>query len=290
VNHPDTAVIAFTGSLGVGLGINRQASETPPGQGHIKRVVCELGGKNAIIVDEDADLDEAVHGVVTSAFGYQGQKCSACSRVIVLESIHDAFLTRLIEATRSLKIGPVEDPGNAVGPVIDDKARQGILGYIDKGKQEARLAYATDVGPLADEGFFVGPHIFADVKPSATIAQEEIFGPVLAVLKADNLDHALEIANGTSFALTGGLFSRSPENIAKVRKKFRVGNLYINRKITGALVDRQPFGGFKLSGGGTKAGGPDYLLHFMVPRCITENTMRHGFAPEVGSVPAEGGL
>jgi RHH-type transcriptional regulator, proline utilization regulon repressor / proline dehydrogenase / delta 1-pyrroline-5-carboxylate dehydrogenase len=291
VNHRNASLIAFTGSRAVGLAINRQAAETPAGQDHVKRVIMEMGGKNAIIVDDDADLDEAVHSVVASAFGYAGQKCSACSRVIVLESIHDVFLHRLVEATRSLKVGPAEDPGCFVGPVIDDEARKRILESIEIGKREARLAYAAGVGPLADEGYYVGPHIFADVPPGAAIAQEEIFGPVLAVMKARDLTHALELANGTPYALTGGLHSRSPAHIARVRREFRVGNLYINRKITGALVDRQPFGGFKLSGIGSKAGGPDYLLQFVVPRVITENTMRHGFAPE-GSEPgaSPGGL
>jgi RHH-type proline utilization regulon transcriptional repressor/proline dehydrogenase/delta 1-pyrroline-5-carboxylate dehydrogenase len=279
VQHKDVAVIAFTGSRPVGLMINHQAAETPSGQDHVKRVITEMGGKNAIIIDDDADLDEAVHGVAASAFGYQGQKCSACSRAIVLESTHDAFLNRLIEATRSLKIGPAEDPGCFVGPVIDEEARQRILDYIAKGTREARLVYAADVGALSEEGFYVGPHVFAEVAPTAVIAQEEIFGPVLAVIKAQDLTQALEIANGTSYALTGGLYSRSPANIERVRREFRVGNLYINRKITGALVDRQPFGGFKLSGIGSKAGGPDYLLQFLLPRTITENTMRRGFAP-----------
>jgi RHH-type proline utilization regulon transcriptional repressor/proline dehydrogenase/delta 1-pyrroline-5-carboxylate dehydrogenase len=279
MEHLDVAMIAFTGSKGVGLLINRQAAQTPPGQDHVKRVLAEMGGKNAILVDEDADLDEAVHGVAASAFGYQGQKCSACSRVIVLEGLHDAFLSRLVEATRSLKIAPAEDPGCTIGPLIDEDARRRVLHYIETGKGEARLEYAGDVGPLAQEGYYVGPHIFSQVAPNATIAQEEIFGPVLAVLRARDLAHALEIANGTPYALTGGLYSRSPENIARVRREFRVGNLYINRKITGALVDRQPFGGFKLSGIGSKAGGPDYLLQFMLPRVITENTMRRGFAP-----------
>ncbi len=284
VNHRDVAVIAFTGSRGVGLSINRQAAETPAGQGHIKRVITELGGKNAIIIDDDADLDEAVHGVVASAFGYQGQKCSACSRAIVLDAIYEPFLNRLVEATRSLRLGPADDPGNAVGPVIDAEARRRILDYIEKGKREARLVYAADAGALADEGYYVGPHIFADVQPAAVIAQEEIFGPVLAVLRARDLSGALAIANGTSYALTGGLFSRSPDNIARVRREFRVGNLYLNRKITGALVDRQPFGGFLLSGTGVKAGGSDYLPQFMLTRTITENTMRHGFVPvESGS-------
>jgi RHH-type proline utilization regulon transcriptional repressor/proline dehydrogenase/delta 1-pyrroline-5-carboxylate dehydrogenase len=278
-SHRDVALIAFTGSRGVGLQINQEAAITPRGQDHIKRVIAEMGGKNAIIIDEDADLDEAVHGVVASAFGYQGQKCSACSRAIVLPGIYDAFLARAVEATRSLKITGAEDPGCAVGPVIDADARQRILDYIARGKQEAHLVFAADVGGLADEGYYVGPHIFADVPPQAVIAQEEIFGPVLAVIKARDLDHALGVANGTSYALTGGLYSRSPANIARARREFRVGNLYINRKITGALVDRQPFGGFKLSGIGSKAGGPDYLLQFVLPRTITENTMRRGFAP-----------
>jgi RHH-type proline utilization regulon transcriptional repressor/proline dehydrogenase/delta 1-pyrroline-5-carboxylate dehydrogenase len=279
VSHPDVAMIAFTGSRGVGLTINREAAQTPAGQDHVKRVLAEMGGKNGIIVDEDADLDEAVSGVAASAFGYQGQKCSACSRAVVLEPIYDAFLSRLVEATRSLKIAPAKDPGSTVGPLIDAEARRRVLDYIEKGKQEARLAYAGDVGPLTEEGYFVGPHIFAEVPPSAVIAQEEIFGPVLAVSKARDLSHALEIANGVPYALTGGFYSRSPANIARVRHEFRVGNLYINRKCTGALVDRQPFGGFKLSGIGSKAGGPDYLLQFLLPRTITENTLRHGFAP-----------
>ncbi|MCS6977734.1 MAG: L-glutamate gamma-semialdehyde dehydrogenase [Gemmatales bacterium] len=288
VTSKDTAIIAFTGSKAVGLLLNRQAAETPPGQDHVKKIICEMGGKNAIIVDDDADLDEAVHGVVVSAFGYQGQKCSACSRAIVLERIHDQFLERLIEATKSLRIGPAEDPSYAIGPVIDEEARQRILWYIEKGKTEARLAFAADVGTLADAGFYVGPHIFVDVPPTATIAQEEIFGPVLAVMKARDLDHALEIAEGTPYALTGGLYSRSPEHIAQVRRRFRVGNLYINRKITGALVDRQPFGGFKLSGIGSKAGGPDYLLQFLNPRVVTENTLRRGYAPLEGHARKHG--
>ncbi|HEY7159446.1 MAG TPA: L-glutamate gamma-semialdehyde dehydrogenase [Gemmataceae bacterium] len=281
VHHPDVALIAFTGSRGVGLMLNRQAAETTPEQDHIKRVLAEMGGKNAIIIDDDADMDESVHGVAASAFGYAGQKCSACSRVIVPEALHDAFVARLIEATRSLKVAPAEDPGCTVGPVIDADAHQRILATIEKGKGEGRLVYAGDAGALKDEGYYIAPHIFDDVSPAANIAQEEIFGPVLAVLRARDLDHALEIANGTKYALTGGLFSRSPAHIARVKRAFRVGNLYINRKITGALVDRQPFGGFKMSGIGSKAGGPDYLLQFVLPRTITENTLRRGFAPEV---------
>jgi RHH-type proline utilization regulon transcriptional repressor/proline dehydrogenase/delta 1-pyrroline-5-carboxylate dehydrogenase len=265
VQHPDVAMIAFTGSLEVGLWINRAAAES------FKHVICEMGGKNAIIVDDDADLDEAIKGVTASAFGYSGQKCSACSRVIVLESIYDAFLKRLIEATRSLKVGPAEEPGNFIGPVIDAKARDRILAMITGEKP-------VFAGEQPDGGFYVAPHIF-EARPDSRLAQEEIFGPVLAVMRTGNLDEALQIANGVKYALTGGFYSRSPGNIARVRREFRVGNLYINRKITGAVVDRQPFGGFKMSGIGNKAGGPDYLQQFCVPRTVTENTMRRGFTP-----------
>lgn len=282
VNDPRIALISFTGSRAVGLSINHDASETPEGQSHVKRVLAEMGGKNALIIDDDADLDEAVVGVRNSAFGFQGQKCSACSRVIVLEAIYDQFVARLVETTKSLTIAPAEDPGSMIGPVIDAEARDRILKAIESGKSEAELLFAGDVGALAEEGYYVGPHIFGNVSPDAKLAQEEIFGPVLAVIRARDLDHALEIANGTQYALTGGFYSRSPENLEKVKREFRVGNLYVNRSITGALVDRQPFGGFKLSGIGAKAGGPDYLLQFMVPRTITENTMRRGFAPGIG--------
>jgi RHH-type proline utilization regulon transcriptional repressor/proline dehydrogenase/delta 1-pyrroline-5-carboxylate dehydrogenase len=239
-----------------------------------------MGGKNAILVDDDADLDEAVVGVIKSAFGYAGQKCSACSRVIVLEGIYDAFVARLAEAARAVKVGPADDPETEVGPVIDADARRRILDYQQIAAAEGRVVYHGGAGPLADQGYFVGPMIVADVQPGARVAQEEIFGPILAVLKAKDLVDGLRIANGTAYALTGGLYSRSPANIERVRHEFLVGNLYINRGITGAQVDRQPFGGFKLSGIGTKAGGPDYLLEFLLTRCITENTMRRGFAPE----------
>ena len=285
VEHPAVAVIAFTGSRAVGLNINREAAEPRPGQEQVKRVIAEMGGKNAVVVDDDADLDEAVHGVVASAFGYAGQKCSACSRVIVPAGLHDVFLARLVEATRSLKVAPAEDPGCTVGPVIDDEAQARILRTIEQGKSQGRLVYAGDVGALAQEGSFVAPHVFADVDPSASLATEEIFGPVLTVLRSDGFARSLEIANGTSYALTGGLYSRSPAHIEEAKRRFRVGNLYINRKITGALVDRQPFGGFKMSGVGSKAGGPDYLLQFVLPRTITENTLRRGFAPTENETP-----
>ena len=283
VNHPDTAVIAFTGSLKVGLLINEQASRTPPTHSLVKRVIAEMGGKNAVIVDSDADLDEAVKGVVDAAFGYAGQKCSAGSRAIVLDAIYDQFLGRLVEATRSLTVSAADNPGASLGPVIDADSQARIRRFIEIGKKESRLAYEADLGPLADAGYFVPPTIFADVPETAGIAQEEIFGPVLSVMRAKDLDDAIRIANGTKYALTGGCYSRSPEHIAAVKRRFRVGNLYINRKCTGALVDRQPFGGFKLSGIGSKAGGPDYLLQFVLPRTITENQMRRGFAPETGT-------
>jgi RHH-type proline utilization regulon transcriptional repressor/proline dehydrogenase/delta 1-pyrroline-5-carboxylate dehydrogenase len=283
VTHPDVALIAFTGSLKVALLINEQASKTPGGQNFVKKVIAEMGGKNAVIVDADADLDEAVKGVVDSAFGYGGQKCSAGSRAIVLDGIYDQFLARLVLATKSLAVKPADDPGCSLGPVIDAEARTRILKYIEKGKQEARLAHQTDLGALAEQGHFVPPTIFADVPETAAIAQEEIFGPVLSVIRATDLDAAIRIANGTKYALTGGCYSRSPSHLEQVKRRFRVGNLYINRKCTGALVDRQPFGGFKLSGIGSKAGGPDYLLQFVLPRTITENQMRRGFAPETGT-------
>jgi RHH-type proline utilization regulon transcriptional repressor/proline dehydrogenase/delta 1-pyrroline-5-carboxylate dehydrogenase len=235
-----------------------------------------MGGKNGVIVDTDADLDEAVVHIIDSAFGYQGQKCSAASRLILLEEIHDRLLARLVEAVRSLRIGPPEDPRNIIGPVIDAEAKERIAGYIRIGKKEAKCVLEMDA---PKDGMFVGPVIFSDVDPLSRIAQEEIFGPVLSVIKARDFDQALEIANRSAFALTGGIFSRSPAHIEKARKEFRVGNLYINRGVTGAIVERQPFGGLKLSGIGSKAGGPDYLLQFLEPRTISENTLRHGFVP-----------
>jgi RHH-type transcriptional regulator, proline utilization regulon repressor / proline dehydrogenase / delta 1-pyrroline-5-carboxylate dehydrogenase len=280
VDDPRVDLIAFTGSRPVGLEINRRAAETKPGQDHVKRVIAEMGGKNAIIVDDDADLDEAVVGVLHSAFGYAGQKCSACSRLIVHEAIYDTFLARLADAAKVVPVGPAADPETIIGPVIDSESRDRIRRYHDIARTEGRVVVSVDVGSLADHGNFVGPFIVADIHPEARLAQEEIFGPVLAVMKAHDLDDALKIANGTEFALTGGLYSRSPANIERVKREFRVGNLYINRPITGALVDRQPFGGFKLSGIGTKAGGSHYLREFLLAKVVTENTMRRGFAPE----------
>ncbi len=280
VEHPDVSLVAFTGSRQVGLAINATAAEVSKrGSQQVKRVIAEMGGKNAIIVDSDADLDEAVVGVMKSAFGYQGQKCSACSRAIVLAEVYDAFLERLIAATASLQLGPADDPASSIGPVIDEESFRRIQRYIEVGKTEGRLVLGVNAGPLAEQGWFIGPHIFADVPPNARIAQEEIFGPVLAVIRATDLTEALQIANGTDYALTGGIFSRSPASLDRARREFLVGNLYLNRAITGALVGRQPFGGFKMSGIGSKAGGRDYLLQFVLPRTITEHTVRRGFAP-----------
>ncbi len=280
VEHPNVALIAFTGSRPVGLAINAKAAQiSATGIPMVKHVIAEMGGKNAIIVDADADLDEAVLGTIYSAFGFQGQKCSACSRVIVLESVYDVFVDRLVESARSLVVAPAEDPASNVGPVIDGEAQQRIQDYIELGRKEGRQVVSIDVGILADQGYFVGPSVFADIMPDARIAQEEIFGPVLAVIRVKDLDEAIRVANGTEYALTGGMFSRSPENLERIRTELRVGNMYLNRSITGAMVGRHPFGGFKMSGIGTKAGGRDYLLQFVLPQTITENTMRRGFAP-----------
>src|SRR5215469_5852254 len=278
VDHKDVDLIAFTGSREVGLKIWESAGITRPGQRELKRVICEMGGKNAMIVDADADLDETIMYSIYSAFGFQGQKCSALSRLILLEENYDRVMERLIPAAASLRIGNPAEPGIMVGPVIDEPAYRRILEYIEIGKKEANLAYqAKEVPP---HGYFVPPTIFTDVKPNMRIAREEIFGPVLSVLKVRDLDEALEVANGTDYALTGGFFSRSPENIDRVKARLEAGNVYINRSCTGAIVGRHPFGGFKMSGSGTKAGGEDYLLNFLVPRVVTENISRHGLAPE----------
>jgi len=276
VRHPGVHLIAFTGSRDAGLEILRAAYDHQPGQEHIKRVICEMGGKNAIIVDGDADLDEAIHHIIESAFGYQGQKCSAASRIILVDEIHDLVLERLVEAARGLKIGPPEEPRHVIGPLIDAAAHSKAIDYINLGKREGKCVLERKA---PSEGYFVGPAIFSNIEPNHRLANDEIFGPVLSVLKARDFDHALKIALHSFYALTGGLFSRSPAHIEKARREFRVGNLYINRGITGAIVERQPFGGLKLSGIGSKAGGPDYLLQFLEPRTISENTLRHGFVP-----------
>lgn len=282
VRDPRVAVIAFTGSKGVGLDILEAAGQVAENQPFVKKVVCEMGGKNAIIIDASADLDEAVLGVRQSAFGYQGQKCSACSRAIVVDSAHDTFLERLIESSRTLVIGDVMDPSTDVGPVIDKNAAVEIQRYIEIGKQEGKLELAQPIPEGLEEQtgrHYIAPHIFSGIQGNDVIAQEEIFGPVLAVIRVKDFDEALEVANSTEYKLTGAVYSRKPANLEKARRQFRVGNLYLNRGSTGALVGRQPFGGFGMSGVGSKAGGCDYLLQFVEPRSICENTMRRGFAP-----------
>jgi RHH-type proline utilization regulon transcriptional repressor/proline dehydrogenase/delta 1-pyrroline-5-carboxylate dehydrogenase len=281
VSHPDTAVVAFTGSRPVGLAINAQAAAASAATGSrlVKRVIAEMGGKNAIIVDDDADLDEAVMAVVQSGFGFQGQKCSACSRVILVDRVHDACVSRLADAVRSLRVGSAAEPGTRVGPLVDREAQQRVQSFIDLGQRTAREVVAVDVGGLADRGWFVGPHVFADADPASSLGQEEIFGPVLVVLRARDFDHAIELANGTSYALTAGVFTRSPAHLHEAAVSLQAGNVYLNRGITGALVRRQPFGGYRLSGIGSKTGGPDYLQQFLVPRTVTENTLRRGFTP-----------
>jgi RHH-type proline utilization regulon transcriptional repressor/proline dehydrogenase/delta 1-pyrroline-5-carboxylate dehydrogenase len=276
--HPDVSIIAFTGSRDVGIRLLETGARVAAGQGHVKRVIAEMGGKNAIIIDADADLDAAVPGVVQSAFGYQGQKCSAAARVIVHRRIHDAFVERLRDATHSLVIGDPREPGHVFGPVIDAAAHQRLQDVIRLGRQAAQLVTGARTD-MPETGYYVAPAVFAGVAPDDPLAQEEMFGPVTAVLCADDFEHALALANDTRYALTGGVYSRRPAHLERARAHFQAGNLYLNRKITGALVSRQPFGGFKQSGVGSKAGGPDYLKQFMDPVCITENTMRRGFAP-----------
>jgi RHH-type proline utilization regulon transcriptional repressor/proline dehydrogenase/delta 1-pyrroline-5-carboxylate dehydrogenase len=278
VGHRDVALIAFTGSQEVGTKIYAAAAATPGRM--LKRVVAEMGGKNAIIVDDDADLDEAVQGILVSAFGYAGQKCSACSRVIGVGRVYPRLVERLAEAARTLPMGPADEPGTVVGPVIDEASRERILGYIDLGKRLARPVLLREVDPALVRlgGFYVAPAIFADVPLTCALARDEIFGPVLSCMPAASFEEALEIATGLDYALTGGVFSRSPRRLAQARDAFRVGNLYLNRATTGARVGRQPFGGRQLSGIGWQAGGPDYLLQFVETRVVTENTLRRGFA------------
>ncbi|HZA00441.1 MAG TPA: proline dehydrogenase family protein [Acidimicrobiales bacterium] len=278
VEHPDVAVIAFTGSRAVGLDINQRAAVTQPGQRHVKRVIAEMGGKNALIIDDDADPDEAVPGAVVSAFGYAGQKCSAASRLIVVGSVYDRVVDRLAAATRELIVGHPSRPDVQVGPVIDEEAHKRVRRYVeDAAPRGTILAQHPDV---PEAGYFVAPTVVEVDDPDAPVACEEIFGPVLAVLRADDLDAAIELANRTEYGLTAGIYSRSPANIGRAAAELRAGNVYVNRPITGSVVGRQPFGGYGLSGVGSKAGGLDYLLQFLDPRVITENTLRQGFAPD----------
>jgi 1-pyrroline-5-carboxylate dehydrogenase len=273
VTDPRTRFVSFTGSKGVGLRINELAAKTPPGQRWIKRVIAEMGGKDAIVVADDADLDGAVAGVVASAFGFSGQKCSACSRAIVDAAVYEAFLAKLVPATRALALGDPVEPGTAVGPVINQKAVDKILGYAAIGRAEGRLL--TGGVRAAREGYFIEPTIFAEVDSRARIAQEEVFGPFLAVIRARDYDDALRIANDTEYGLTGAVFSRSAERLRRAEDEFFVGNLYLNRKCTGALVGGQPFGGFNLSGTDSKAGGSDYLLLFTQGKAISQKIAAH---------------
>lgn len=278
VGHREVDLIAFTGSREVGLGIVERAARTAPGARSVKKVIAEMGGKNAIIVDADADLDLAVAGVLQSSFGYQGQKCSACSRAIVLSDCYERFMERLTEAVRGVSVGPPEDPACFLGPVIEERAKERIGEWVALAGREGRVVVQV---PVPAEGFYVSPTVVVDLPAGSRLLREEIFGPLLAVVRVRDLDEALAVANDSDYALTGGLYSRSPASIRRVTEEFGAGNLYINRGITGAIVGRQPFGGFRLSGVGSKAGGPDYLLQFLEPRVVTENTMRRGFTPEV---------
>jgi len=266
VAHPRARFISFTGSRDVGLHINELAAKPQKGQIWIKRVIAEMGGKDTIIVDEEADLDSAVQGVLVSAFGYQGQKCSACSRAVVSEKLYDAFLQKLIPKVEAIKVGPADDFGNYMGPVISDKARQSILEYIEIGKKEGHLL--TGGGRAPGDGYYLQPTVIADVKPEARIFQEEIFGPVLAVSKARDFEEALAMANNSEYGLTGAVYSNNPEKLRAAADRFHVGNLYFNRKCTGAMVGAHPFGGFNMSGTDSKAGGPDYLLQFLQGKSI----------------------
>jgi len=276
VRNTNISFVAFTGSRNVGLKIWEEAGCTAPGQGSLKKVVCEMGGKNALIIDNDADLDEAIPAALYSAFGFAGQKCSALSRLIVLDEVYDTFVERFVAACGAIPVGDPAKPGTVVGPVIDADAQKKILGLIAQGKKEAKLAFQ---GSAPTDGYFIPPTIFVNVKPDHVIAREEIFGPVLAILRAKTLDEAFTLVNGSEYALTGGLFSRSPKALERAQNELLVGNLYLNRGITGAIVERHPFGGFKMSGGGTKAGGKGYLENFLFPRAIAENVMRRGFTP-----------
>lgn len=269
VEHPKVAQIAFTGSLEVGLGIIEKAAKTQSGQPQVKRVACEMGGKNAIIVDEDADVEAAVAGAMKSAFGYAGQKCSACSRVILVGAVASPFIERFVAAARALPLSPAQESDCRLGPVVDEGAFRRLMDVSENPGEGAKLLYR---GPLREGGWFVPPALFEVRDPKHRLMQEEFFGPVVAIYRAASFDEALEAAVGTEYALTGGIYSPSPEHLDAARARFRVGNLYVNRPITGAMVGRQPFGGFAMSGLGAKAGGPDYLVQFAQPRCVTNNT------------------
>jgi RHH-type proline utilization regulon transcriptional repressor/proline dehydrogenase/delta 1-pyrroline-5-carboxylate dehydrogenase len=274
VRHPGVATIAFTGSLPVGLEIVRAAADTAPGQKHIKRVVAELGGKNCVIVDSDADLDEAVPAIVDSAFGYAGQKCSAAARVLVHQAVAEPLIERVAGAVRVLIVGQAGELATEVPPVIEQAAQERIARYGELAASSGRIAARAEAP--ADRGWFCPPTVAVDLPAGSPVLEEEIFGPLLAIERVRDVEHACDVIDELPFALTGGLFTRDPEAVRYVRRRTPVGNLYVNRGITGAMVGRQPFGGNRLSGTGSKAGGPDYLRHFVEPRAVSENTMRHG--------------
>jgi len=278
VEHPDVAVIVFTGSKAVGLRINEVAAATRPGQRHVKRVIAEMGGKNALVIDSDADLDQAVPGVLVSAYGYAGQKCSAASRIVVVDEIYEAVVERLRPAVRELVVGHPSDMATQVGPVIDADAHQRLLDAAARADRDGTVLERRDEVPAS--GWYVGPVLAATDDLTSPLVRDELFGPVVVVLRARDFDHALALANDTPYALTAGVFSRSPAHLARAARELRAGNVYLNRATTGAVVGRQPFGGYGLSGVGSKAGGPDYLLQFLDPRTVTENTVRQGFAGE----------
>jgi RHH-type proline utilization regulon transcriptional repressor/proline dehydrogenase/delta 1-pyrroline-5-carboxylate dehydrogenase len=281
VNSPSTAMIVFTGSREVGVHINKVATAQASGQRFVKKVAAEMGGKNAIIIDEDANLDDAVVGVLHSAFGYSGQKCSACSRVIVLQSVYDAFVDRLRQAAESLIIGPASDPATQVGPLVDAESLRRFWRYAEMARRDGRIIAEVPVPEhLRETGYYVPVLIVGDLPPRHALAQEEIFAPILTVLPAADFNAAIALANDVDYALTGAVYSRDPEHLQQASAEFLVGNLYLNRGSTGAMVGRQPFGGMKMSGIGAKTGGPQYLDQFVNFRTITENTMRRGFTPE----------
>jgi RHH-type proline utilization regulon transcriptional repressor/proline dehydrogenase/delta 1-pyrroline-5-carboxylate dehydrogenase len=284
--HPDVHLVAVCGSRTTASSVSAAAHVVRPNQMHFKRTILDAGAKNAIIVDHDVDLDEAVGGVLESAFACGGQKCTACARVIVLDAIHERFCARLAEAAAVMPVGDPAQPATMIGPVIDAVAQERINRYLETGRSEARVVYSAPPDTLPRAGHYVAPTIFADVKPTSRLVREEIFGPVLIVQRARDFDHALELANAGMYALTGGLYSRSPAHIERTRHAFRVGNLYINRRITGSQVDVQPYGGGRLSGDGARLGGPDYLLQFLRPRTISENTLRQGLKAEPEPVEA----
>jgi len=282
VDHPRIRFIAFTGSREVGIRINERGARVQPGQVWLKRIQLEMGGKNGVVVDETAHLEAAAEGIVAGAFSFQGQKCSAGSRAILVDQVYEPVLQQLVERTRALQVGDTTDPDNTVGPVVDANAERKILEYIELGKAEGELMLGGD--KLGDEGYFIAPTIFADVRPQARIAQEEIFGPVLSVIRARDFEEALQIANGTEYGLTGSLYSRDAQRLGRARREFHVGNLYFNRKSTGALMGVHPFGGFNMSGTDSKAGGPDYLLFFLQGKSLGSRA-----APSAPKGPDKGG-